>query len=399
MALNDVIINQQSGGLGRVLPSADGTCGFLTNGVAVSGGVQLDTPYRLTTIDDLKPLQIDAAYDTTNKVLVYENIKDYFRVNQGKGELWLMLVDNTDKYDEMIENSTEKLVNASNGAIKMIAYSYNTDLAGIPVTPVDLDVAIGKTETVTEKLTTNHYPVSALLEMVGFKKNSIIDYRTKNVRRVSGVIAQNYATSQRADQVASERCAIGLALGTVSLALVHENIGWVQKFNVLGDNLQVASVDGTKVSELTDSEKNDFNDHGLLFLRQHVGIAGLYWNDSHTCTAATDDFAYIENNRVIDKATRLIRTALLPSLNSPVYVDPNTGELAPNVVARLENIGKKAITDQMLVQGEVSSFNFTIDPHQDILATSELVATLTIVPVGTARKITVNIGFSNPFNN
>jgi hypothetical protein len=79
-------------------------------------------------------------------------------------------------------------------------------------------------------------------------------------------------------------------------------------------------------------------------------------------------------------------------------VDSQNGQLAPNVVAMLETVGSKAITDQLLTVGEISGFTFTIDPEQDILATSQLEAVLGIIPVGTARMIIVKIGFVNPFN-
>ncbi|HRO76865.1 MAG TPA: DUF2586 family protein, partial [Crocinitomicaceae bacterium] len=170
-----------------------------------------------------------------------------------------------------------------------------------------------------------------------------------------------------------------------------------QKFNVLGGGLEKAAIGDAEISTLGVSDLNTLNDHGLLFLRTHTGITGLFWNDAPTCTAVTDDFAYLENNRTIDKATRLIRTTFLPTLNSPIYVNPQTGQLAPNVVKSLEALGKKTINDSMLTPGEISGFDFVIDPEQDILATSQLEAVLTIIPVGTARKIIVKIGFSNPF--
>lgn len=395
MALNDVIIVQTSGGLGRKVAPADGVCGLLFNGVAVVGGLQLNTAYRLTSIDDLAALLIDAAYDTTNSVLVFETINDFFRLNP-TGELWIYGIDNTLTYAQMVTQKTEALVNGSAGAVKVVGYSYNTALTGIPASPVDLSAVVAAAEVIADTLTASHYPISTAVEMATFDIADATDWHSKNARRVSAVIAQNYAIAQNATH--AKRCAIGVFLGTISLASVHENIGWVQKFNALGGDLSKASIGGTEISQLTNAQLTTFNDHGLIFLRNLVGILGLYFNDSFTCTVLTDDFAYIESNRSIDKATRLIRSAFLPYLNSPIYVDPSTGKLAPNVVASLEAVGSKTITDQMLSEGELSGFTFTIDPEQDILSTSNLEAVLQITPVGTARKITVKIGFNNPFN-
>jgi len=349
---------------------------------------------------DLDALLIDETYDTTNKVLVYENIKDFFLSNPSTGEVWIYGVDNTLTYAQMVTQKTEPLVLGSGGAVKLVGYSYNDKLTGIPATPVDLDAVIAAAQSVTTTLRTNHYPLSALVEMVGLTVAvaTSTNYHNKNARNVTAVAGQNYAIAQ--DNDTKYRCAIGRALGTASLAAVHENIGWLQKFNQIGGNLMKAAVGGTEISQLSLSQLTTMNDNGLVFLKDFADDpqAGLYWNDSFTCTTLTDDFAYLENNRTIDKATRLIRRAFLPYLNSPIYVDPNTGQLAPNVVAMLEQVGNKTITDEMLTAGEISGFTFTIEPAQDILATSQLEAVLTITPVGTARKIIIKIGFNNPFN-
>lgn len=395
MGLNDVVVVQKSGGLGRREAPIDKVCGLIFNGVAVASTFDLDKAYRLTHISDLDALGIDQDYDTDNTVLVYENIKDFFRINP-TGELWIYGVDNTGTYAEMVEHVTSHLVIASEGRVVMTGYSYNDELDSVPATPVDLDAVIGNAETEAAQLTADHYPISTFVEMVGFYPSlSIDDYRSKNSRRVTPVVAQNYAIAQETNF--EKRCAIGLALGTASIANVHENLGWVQKFNVLGGSLLKASIGGVKINDLSLSTLNELDEKGLLFLRNHTNITGLYWNDAPTCIEVTDDFAYLENNRTIDKATRIIRTTFLPHLNSPIYVDPESGNLSPNVVGMLESLGNKAITDQMLTLGEVSGFDFSIDPEQNILATSKLQAVLTIVPVGTARKIIVNIGFDNPF--
>ncbi|HRO76976.1 MAG TPA: DUF2586 family protein, partial [Crocinitomicaceae bacterium] len=196
--MNDVIIVQQSGGLGRRLAPTDGVCGLITNGVNVVGGVQFNKAYRLNALTDLDALKIDKDYDTDNKVLVYANVKDFFRLNP-TGELWLYVVDETDTYAEMVENHTENLVIASEGAVKVIGYVYNDKLAGVPETPVVLSTVIDNAQTACEQLTANHYPVSAVVEMVGFDSSNVKDYRTKNARRVTAVVAQDYALAQDAD--------------------------------------------------------------------------------------------------------------------------------------------------------------------------------------------------------
>jgi hypothetical protein len=89
--MNDITINKLSGGLGRRLPNQDMYSGLLANGVAVTGGAQLGTIYHLKGVSEAVTLGLNAAYDTTNTVLVYEHINEFFRINPN-GDLYLMLV-------------------------------------------------------------------------------------------------------------------------------------------------------------------------------------------------------------------------------------------------------------------------------------------------------------------
>ena len=57
----------------------------------------------------------------------------------------------------------------------------------------------------------------------------------------------------------------------------------------------------------------------------------------------------------------------------------------------------KAALEAMLANGEISALEVFVDPLQNILATSELKVVVSIIPTGTARKITVDLGFKNPF--
>ena len=116
-----------------------------------------------------------------------------------------------------------------------------------------------------------------------------------------------------------------------------------------------------------------------------------YWNESNTAIATTSDYAYIENNRTIEKAIRLLNSAYLPELNGPIKLNAD-GTIADVDVARLESVGNTAL-DQMTRDDELSAKSVTIDPNQDILATSELTIAVTLVIKGVARYIVIPIGF------
>lgn len=390
MALNDVTINKTSGGLGRREPLTDMISGFVCSGDAVVGGVQLDTVYRIESIDEAVNLGIDREYDDTNTVLVYEHIKEFFRINPN-GTLYFILQSKSVEYSNLIF-SLSKIVNESNGTVNQVAFAYyGSD-------PFTLETIATELQNGLNVFFNNHVPMIGILEA---NLVASVDVRSWNCPNVLIMTGQDFSVSEReiaATQPFVNYAAVGTLLGAVSRARVHQNIAWVERFNLRGGSLAIPSVLNVKVSDLTQSTLNLKNTNGHIFFRTHVGNAGIYFNDSHTAVEVTSDFAYSENVRTINKASRIVRSTLLPDLNSPVNVDPDSGQLDPIIVATLEAKVKNAITAQMLNQNEVSGFDFVIDRNQNILATSELICQLEIVPVGTARKIIVNIGFKNPFN-
>lgn len=396
MSLNDIVIEKVSGGLGRLAPTADGVCGLIAGGVAVVGGVQPQVVYKLGGIEDAVAIGITQQYDAANGILVYEHIKEYFR-NNSNAELWFVLEADDSVYTDMFDVASticaaSKLLIESEGVVKVIGAALNVSPA--PSDATILLAGIAAAQEWAENSATEHQPVQIILEGRGVTDAVHPSMHGLNAPLVSTMIGQNFAIANLGGDF-KWYGAVGTALNAISRASVHENISYVRKFNMLGGNLQVPSV--FKTSNPSNTLLETLNDQGYIFFRKHVGIAGIYFNDAHTCTAVTDDYCYIENNRTIQKAMRLIRTALLPDLGSPINVNPTTGQLAPEVVKKLEVQGKRAIDEQMLNQGEISGFTFRIDANQNILSTNELIAELEIVPTGTARKFIVKIGFTNPF--
>ena len=186
----------------------------------------------------------------------------------------------------------------------------------------------------------------------------------------------------------------GIALGAVSFAAVNENIGWIAKFNLVsGTGLdEAAFATGDLYKDVTTSLKDSLDDFRYVFLRKHEGISGTYFNDSWTAITETSDFAAIENVRTMDKAVRDIRTNVLPNLGAPLFVNAD-GTLTEDTISLFKNDTERALVDMETSQ-EISAFSVTINPSQDVLATSKLIIGVLIVPVGVAREIEINIGFA-----
>ena len=184
---------------------------------------------------------------------------------------------------------------------------------------------------------------------------------------------------------------IGLCVGAVSKATVHECIAWVGKFP-LGLK-SPALFNGLQIRNIATSDLEELNGNRYIFPVIHAGDADNYFNDSHTLDVDSSDYAYIENVRTIDKACRGIRSKLLPWLNSPLRVDPSSGHLESGTVSFLETTAGEAL-EEMEKAGEISGYKVEIDPEQNVLADSALEIVIKKVPVGVMRKVRVKIGYT-----
>lgn len=225
-----------------------------------------------------------------------------------------------------------------------------------------------------------------------------IDVRVDKQDRVSNVIAEDCLTTGLASicRVGMASVAgyaigcVGLALGCVSKALVHECIAWVQAFPLaLGEP---GFITGELLSNQDTSNLEDLNDAHFIFVRTHVGSADNYWNDSHNNDVDTSDFRYIEGVRTMDKAEREVRIALLPDLNSPIYVDPDTGYLTDVQRESLITTAESPLTE-MIKRGELSGAQVLIAADQSVLATNTVNMVIENVGVGVSRNFAVKIGY------
>lgn len=188
---------------------------------------------------------------------------------------------------------------------------------------------------------------------------------------------------------------LGALLGAVSLAKVSEDVAWPAKFNI-SNGIEcdtIAFANGKLYSDptITDSFLGILQDRRYVFLRKFPGFEGSYFNEDAAAVALTSDYAYISNNRTIQKATRGVYTSLVPALNSPIVLNAD-GTLSDPAIAYFQTLAETNLI-QMVRDGELSAFEVVINPSQNVLSTSKLIITINLVPVGTARNIQVNIGF------
>jgi hypothetical protein len=262
-------------------------------------------------------------------------------------------------------------------------------------------------------------PLSLLLaaDFSATTLSALADVRSLNSKNVSVVISEDSdgEGGRLAGVEGFSITTMGATLSSIATASVHENIGWRQKFDMIHSRTRSVIVQNSPFNELevlgfaTGEAYKDqsaatitaLSEDGYIFMVKEIGVNGSFHKDAPTCTLITSDFAYVENNRTIDKAARLVRENLINKINSPLYVDPTTGKLTEATISDFSNDAFKALENMAAnaeistsENGELPANSVIIDPDQDVLANSEIVITVKIVPVGVARQITVNIGFA-----
>lgn len=212
---------------------------------------------------------------------------------------------------------------------------------------------------------------------------------------VSNIIAQdggglgNFLYQTNLKSISS----IGNALGVVAARKVSESIAWVEVGNLSnGSEMEVlAFSNGQLYTALSVSALDALHAKRHIFAKKFPNYSGSFYSDSQSAVLSTSDYAYIENNRTIQKAERNLYSAFLPQLNSPIRFNAD-GTITDIDIARLENIGNVSL-DQMIKDQEISAKSVTIDPTQDVLTTSTITIAVVLVINGVARNIVIPISF------
>lgn len=205
----------------------------------------------------------------------------------------------------------------------------------------------------------------------------------------SGTGAELY--KDKANAAKASVSGLGVVLGLISKAKVHQCIAWVKEFPT-GISLP-AFGDGTLLRDLDKALVEQLDTARYLFFVTQQGQSGSYMNDSHTMDSAISDYASIESVRTMDKGARGVRAYLIPELGGNVYVDADTGKLASYTVAHLETVAGHALED-MEKAGELSGYKAEIDPDQDVAASSTVDIVLKKVAVPVMRHVRIKIGFA-----
>ncbi|MCL2133030.1 MAG: DUF2586 domain-containing protein [Bacteroidales bacterium] len=395
--MNKLNFTKGQGGVPKTLPGEDHISGLLmylpdANLPVPDGIAGFSTGSRILGVSSLEMAEkLGITADASNWYVraLHYHISEALRINPGM-TLYVGLF-NTPSGSTYDFNEVKTMQNFADGRLRQIAvYAPVKNVTAQDVTAL---------QSVATWLEAKYTPLSILyagniVDVAALSTSTISGVGQYNVSVViaqdgdpESVGAQLYADSEKKGSVT----ALGLALGALSKASVHESIAWIQKFP--SGISTPAFADGSLIKETDKSLIESLDEKRYLFLLTYPGLAGSFWNDSHTMDTATSDYAYIESVRTIDKAIRGIRTYLLPYLASPIYVNAESGQLRPDTVTFLEQLAGRQLED-MERAGELSGYKVEIDPDQDVLATSTIEFMIKKVGVGVMRIINVKIGYT-----
>lgn len=367
MSLSKVTINRAQGGLGRIADSKDGYSAMLIIDDASTAGFGEYTFFNAQESIDLAIFSDRVLYQ----------ISEYFRF--AESPLYVKFAQSTTNYEEL-----EDLQRYASGEARQIGiYDLSSDFVIGDLSAI---------QTVSSNLEADKTPASIFLAKT-------ISTTIENLPDLG--LGLNYRASFLVGEDITKRTELGEFVGTVGTVLglasktpVGESLAWVEKSNVQSGSLysELGFADGTTYQSKAESMLEDLDNKKAMFFRKFIGLDGVYPNYDYTTIANTSDFASFQLNKVFDKSYRLLNSIYQPKLNSKLKVIEG-GRLQFSTIKYFENLGAQALQN-METQGEVSGFIIEIDPNQNVLATDELKITVKIRPNGTAKFISVSLGFT-----
>ncbi|KAB8153420.1 DUF2586 family protein [Kordia sp. TARA_039_SRF] len=403
MGFVGVNVNQLQGGLGRTTPNTDGVFLLIINNAVATPYLPIRVSKELLTLNNAEDLGITASYDDNNSILAHYHIDEFFRIAP-EGNLHIVLDDGT-----MTDDKLKSLLRTEE-TIKGFGVVRNSE---DPL--ADFTTHVLYYQKIIDDLSEENREIDFfLLEGNEFTANGLIsDYQ--DVREIgaenAGIVISQDTLIRPLNSVSEKHACIGAALGALAVRTISENLGSVdiqnkpEAFKGTNDypltdetrsRFQSACLqDGKDFNSLSKNEIKALNDKGYIFVGKFNGYANFFFNDSHTCVSRSSDYSRIENNRVWNKAARLIRKTLLPRVKSNISTDPATGFIANNAAKELEELVLDVLKKEMISSGDISGAGINIPTNQSLFDDVPLKVTAEIIMNQIIHAIEVDLGLTD----
>jgi len=391
--MGSVNITLANGQLGGTLQTGDGITGMVLTGIT-EGSYTAGTPILITSTADAQTAGITAS----GNAFATRQIKEYYNQAGTGSQLYIMLVPPTmtiaDIADPDNASGARKLLDYADGRIKVLGLlADDTEVeaeAGVAITITDglnedVYTAAGRMAVMAATYFAAHKPFRAV---IGGSSYSGVP---GNLRDMTDGTTNNRTAILLGDTQAGRAACIGLMLGVVASVPVQRKISRVRTGPLTN---QAAYVGITKI-ETVPGALPIIAERGFITFITYANTSGYFFSGDAMCTATTDDYSMLARGRVIDKAHILAYKTFVQVVDDEVPVNAD-GTLDAGFCKWLSQQIVNLVNSDMTANKEISSISCYIDPEQNILSTNQLHVVLSIVPVGYATNIYIQLGFSNP---
>ena len=378
--------NISTNGLGQNSADIQKIPGLVITGATVADKATIGKSYQIFSLQEAKDLGVE---ETGTNAFAYKHIKAFYDYAGNNAELWFMLISDATTMTSALDKDSgvaKQLIADAGGNIRVLGIVKQPTGTPTITNGLDADVttAVEKAQALADDFADKYFPFRIIMSGNNFSgvSTALKDYVADgNYNRVSILLAN---TDGGAD------AAIGLALGRLASIPVQRNIGRVRDGAV--ENTAAFFTSGGKVESLS-AQWNAINDKGYIFLQNYVGRSGFYFSDDPTLTQVDDDFKTLANGFVMDKAVLLAYDVLLDYLKDEVPINTD-GTIHPAIIKSWQAAIDTQIRSLMVNAGELSDVQVKIEANQNVVSTGQILISIALLPVGYAKYITVNIGFT-----
>lgn len=405
MSFVGVQTNKAQGGLIKG-EGTDRTAALVVGCGAIAGKLAQFTKYELLQIEDAEALGIDEAHDVANGSLAHYHLAETFRLSP-ETRVFLVAVPEVTKVSDL------KTLPALAAALRSIDGINTIAVAGLTA-DADITTAISGAQILADNFAGEHIYIDSVLieghgEYLADTIATMPDLRQIDSPNVSVIIAQDPGKAAELPAYAGH-AAVGSALGMLMVRAVHENLGSVDiekkpRSRIIEDNypltdaklglwVNAALSNGKPFSEVSFADQKKLDELGYIYAGKFNGYGGFYFSNSHTCTKADSDYAFIERNAIWNKAARIIRNTLIPRVRSKVEADASTGFIKSTTITSWDGLVRKALKAMTTAQN-VADFDIYIDPSQLAVSNAPFKIKVRLVADGVVHEFEIDLGFTN----
>ncbi|MGV0830326.1 DUF2586 family protein [Empedobacter brevis] len=384
MGLPKITFNILNGGLNYSTGVVQKIPALIVTGVTVAQKVTIGQSYQVFSLKDAETLGITEAENP----FAYKHIKAFYDVAGSGVELWLMLVSDATTLTQITDKTQEyasKLIADAKGKVRVLGLVKKSTGAEEIENGLDADVttAVINLQALADECADKYMPFRAIVSGNSFSGTvaDLKDYKETDLNRVHLLISNNDG---------SKEASIGLELGRLASIPAQRSVARVKDGAI--EPLKAYFTNGQAVETLANAMEA-IHAKGYTFLRSFAGRSGYYFSDDQTLTKDTDDFKTLANGFVMDEAVLIAYDTLIEELSDEVPLT-ETGNIHPALIKSWQNNIEENITSLMISQGKLSGVKCEIDTNQNIVSTGVMNVIIKLLPVGYAKEIEVQIGFT-----